>query len=52
MDMFTLWAVMLYGFILLVALISIWRGVVYILDLAELWFGKAADWMGRRFRGV
>jgi len=48
MDVFTAWASLEFLVIATVALISIWRAVLYVFDLVGVGAEKALDWIGRR----
>jgi len=51
MDAFTAWAGLLYLEIATVALICIWRGVLYVFDLLETGTEKGLDFAIGRVKG-
>ena len=51
MDVFTAWAGLLYLEIVTVAIIAIWRGIMYVLDLVETGAEMGLDFAIGRVKG-
>jgi hypothetical protein len=51
MDVFTAWASLEFLVVATVALISLWRAMIYIWDITEATAEKAANYVEKEFKG-